>query len=338
MIVDNIKELLEGQAKELITSLETQIEEQAIENQKLEAEQEEVNSKLYWLNLENEQLKKEIGSINTISKLMKVSDNNLDDALNLFGFIPFHNYNDGMNKVPAWFKCLIKYYDQKEKLFEIYDLLKVSYPQYAKNIKLPYEYNEDELDILFENLGNLYVCNGEIFDNNLGFWYREAAPFQFDITRNLKHNYAQLPWQFILKNPLLLTEKYFNKIVDAIKRNASHACYFCELHKYQDLTEDQITMIAKMVLNNNCDWEIYRKFLERSVSLIKDKNILNRLLASASTNSYSGFYWKKFPFEYQLKFIGMQKDLRSKINLVFESDMANAEKANYIADLANKSS
>jgi predicted nuclease with TOPRIM domain len=122
MIVDNIKELLEGQAKELITSLETQIEEQAIENQKLEAEQEEVNSKLYWLNLENEQLKKEIGSINTISKLMKVSDNNLDDALNLFGFIPFHNYNDGMNKVPAWFKCLIKYYDQKEKLlkFTIY--------------------------------------------------------------------------------------------------------------------------------------------------------------------------------------------------------------------------
>ena len=96
-----------------------------------------------------------------------------------------------------WFLNLITYWSNKDVLFKIYDILNIKYPKWAMSIQIPYEWGQDLIDLWFNTLSNHCVCNGCIFDNNLGFWLGEYQ--NRTVEENLKKQYSDVPWQLVLK-------------------------------------------------------------------------------------------------------------------------------------------
>ena len=333
MIIENIKDILEKETKDLIEGLENKIEEDSKRLYDLENQYYDSQSKNAMLLLQLEEYKAKDNSINTIKSMLKVEDENILDILPLLGFVPVDKTRSGMNEPPLWFVLLVKFYNEKERLFKVLDIFDISYPKYAKNIKMPYEYNEEELDVLFDNMNNLFVCNGEMLDNNLGFWYNEGKQFLFDAKKLLKNNYSEIPWQFILKNPLLLTKKYFDKIIFCLNKD-SNSDMFYHLCWYQELNKDQINRLAKKLLERKEKWyQQHTRFIEHNLAKIDNEVILDMMFEKVAPDDYGVFSWKKFPKSYQVRFIKNQIGLQKQIEKVFSSKLTEEEKVELIAEL-----
>jgi hypothetical protein len=162
--------------------------------------------------------------------------------------------NCGVTTASSWFFNLIKYWGQRQLLFKIYDLVGIKYPKWALTCEIPYEWDQNKIDLWFNTLKNHYVCNGAIYECNLGFWQREYQGKT--VEQNLNKQYSDVPWNLVLKNPLLLEDNNFDKILKAIKskNQSSHAQYFTMLPRYQTLTKPQLESFIKVVAkqsNNN---------------------------------------------------------------------------------------
>lgn len=194
---------------------------------------------------------------------------------------------------PNWFLDMIRYWDNKEHVLSVYAWLGVTFPTWLESFKMPFDWNEDELGVFFEYLGKQYVCNSEIYGNNIHFWYREQARYGFDVYNSLtKPAYADTPWQFVLRNPLLNTLKYVNQIAKAISRKEAHSQYFLSIDKYQKLSDPCLSILANNILNldklNSYVLKEYGKFLLRSraVHLIYNAQTMVFLTSYVTKDAY----------------------------------------------------
>jgi hypothetical protein len=249
-----------------------------------------------------------------------VSKINKDNIEHLFEFLltKTHNEEDSMD-CPVWLKLLVNYYNDKELVLKLLNIAKVDYPDYAKTIRLPYEWNEQELDLFFDTMHNHYVCNGAIYRANLGFWYREWQYGKFDIEKGLSHNYSQVPWQFLLKNPLLNSEKYAHKMASEINRG-NHGTYFIEVFDYQKLDSEIKNIIFREIkkLPEMSRWNFY-KLMERNLDSLSEEwmnKYFNTLVKEDGYNIIDKI--NKLPKEYIYKFLRQHKnvfEVLPKINL-----------------------
>ena len=197
--------------------------------------------------------------------------------------------NNEVTKAPVWFLNLIVYWSNKDLLLQIYDLVGIKYPQWAIEFRIPYEWNQEEIDVWFQTLGNHYVCNGAIYENNLGFWLSEMqgkTPIQ-----SMRRQYSDIPWNLFLKNPLLLEEDNFSKVVNAIS-DGNHGIYFSMLPEYQKLSVEQIERLAIPVSKNRyiSEWNsTSRKALNKILSeLPLTSTIWDTLFDDGKLNNYNG--------------------------------------------------
>jgi hypothetical protein len=265
-----------------------------------------------------------------MSIIKKFDKSNLLEVLSYFGFnqinSPSQQFNDD---APQWFLAYVAYYDQKEDLIELFGELGIKYPSWIRSIKMPYEYNEEELQLVFNTLHKMYVCNGQIFGTNLGFWYRDWFRYKFNVKDSLNNvTYAELPWQLLLKNPLLKEDKWFNQILEVLEKGKSHSEYFLRLYKYQKLTKEHIESLIKAYSLSNPKYKNsdHDELLKCALSTFKSYNAAKVTQDKMSERSHSSYYFTNYPEEYQVLFILQQDKVGKQVELISRSTLKEEKK------------
>ena len=219
-------------------------------------------------------------------------------------------------EVPIWLGCVVEYYSNRDTIIDILRLLDIEVPENIEKFRLPQDWTEEELDIVFDTMDKHYVCNGCIYEDNLRFW----EPYVFDSVYDICYSqyHSEIPWQFLLRNPLLKKEKYLKQIGKMFCKpknvyRSDSWLYFAKITDYLTLTDDEIKIIL-----DNIDYTYYDgKDHDLELLLIKNIHLINnevflRVLYEYHKNSYSFQYTNamlKMPYEFIIQYMKDRKDL-----------------------------
>ena len=266
----NNKETIEKQ-ENLITSLKDKNNQLELENDNLKQ-----STKIEGLFLEN------------------FNKQNIGMLINTLPYKKVESVNSGMyvDELNPVFKLVFEYYNDKSEILAICDKFNIEYPKWFKDYKMPYDYDEKAVKLFIKHLGNAYVCNGCIYNENIGFFYNELRGQDGDEYKLIKHQYHDIPWQLFLRNSLLQQESIWNEILEALKSHKEHAYYFYKLDKYQTLSEDKIVQLFNLAIKDR--FEEAKDFIKRHTELIhKYPKIENRYIDKIGYN-WSTYHYSLF--------------------------------------------
>lgn len=264
---------------------------------------------------ENRELKKQcktasdnLGQVSTISMFVNLLKTSLDKPDKIYTFLDLlykKDYNEDVHDTPLWIGALTQYYSHKSEIINLLRLLNVKLPPGVENFRLPIDWTEEELDIFFGTMYNHSNCNGSTYEGNLRFW----SPFAMDSVDTMcKHNYSEIPWQYVLRNPRLKQEKYLAQIGQHATGRSYHWVYFYKIDKYLELSEKEIGIIINNIDVGNfaCkDSQTINEFLLRNIQYIANPVLLDKMYAKYH-NSYDFKYNKtilKMPYSYIQKWV-----------------------------------
>lgn len=246
---------------------------------------------------ENEELQKSINDITSQN-----NDNNLFDSIwgsiknNLVKKVPPEEQLAKNNKIydflsliydkdyvekldantPLWIGILTQWYSHKNEMIQIMHSLGIPTPYNVFNFRLPVDWTEEELDTFFDTIYNHTNCNGCTYEGNLRFWNDSSLQ---DVRTQCTRSYSEIPWQYVLRNPLLKNKKYLAAIgKGAYISKCSNYFKFFKLETYQELTDEQIKVIIdnmeyqKMNKSDEID-----RFLLKHIDLISNENFLDKI-------------------------------------------------------------
>ncbi len=270
----------------------------------------------------------------------KINKENISELIKHLNLESISISFDGMheNEIPQWFKLIVKYYPDKDKIFTLFDLFDIEYPQWAKSYKLPFDYSEDELNMIFSKLYKMYVCNGCIYDHNMGFHYTYISRYKGNLQRLFEEeSCVEIPWNLLLLNPLLIQDEYFKLIVESIAKKESHSEYFFKIQDYQQISDKQAKELFNYLPKKKL-FEVHRAFVKNNASLISTNSDLAEEFKDQMTdNQYGDFYYLNFPFEYQKEFI-LKSNFRtdSKIEMINKLNINKEDKMKLVVELTSK--
>ncbi|PLR99543.1 hypothetical protein [Bacillus sp. T33-2] len=243
------------------------------------------------------------------------------------------------DRIPVWFKLLCTYYRDKERLFTLMDMLNIEYPIWAKSFKMPFDYGKEELDLVFNHMGKMYVCNGQIFSGNMGFYYTYQNRYKGELKLLFnRESYVEIPWNLLLQNPLLTTDEYFSKIIKVLQDKSSHSEYFFMIQNYQELTDDQINMMVEQLPTTHF-YDYHTNFLSKNKGIFKiRKDLAVKFKDRIRNNHYSEFHYLNYPVDMQKEFVLNESDRHSRygFELVQSMDISNKEKVQLLSEIALK--
>ena len=270
-------------------------------NEQLKIENIQLSEELFTLEKRLQEVEENI----VRSTLMNVIINNIKTTINnatnkdkkIYDFLDLifqKDYEEEVHNVPLWIGALTQYYSNKNIVIKILRLFDIKLPDGIENFRLPVDWNEDELDIFFDTIYNHVNCNGCVFEGNLRFWGTRSL--ENVKTQCYSEFYSEIPWQYVLRNPLLKNKKYLEKIgKNAFK--SSNWEKFYEIDKYLDLSDEEIKIIL-----NNIDYtklsnkDSIKDFVMRNLKLIENNDFLEQI--------YILFY-KSYDFKYNKKILEM---------------------------------
>ncbi len=261
-MIDRIKEMIDEEVLLATESIQRQNESLSKTNKEL---REDIKLK--------DVLIKDLQKGDLFSKYAKnVNNSNIGQFLTfIFSEVDNPCGNSEVTKAPEWFYNVVKYWSNKDLVLKIYDMVGIQYDRWIHTAKMPYEWNQQQCDLFLLHIGNHFVCNGAIYDNNLGYWlgkYKNRT-----IEQNIMTSYSEIPWQLVLKNPLWLQEENFNNMLRVFNR--SHGLYFIPIYKYQSLSEKQLEILAEKLID---------------IKYTSDRHLGN-ILVKIPSDSY---VWEKF--------------------------------------------
>ena len=202
---------------------------------------------------------------------------------------------------PLWLGVLTEYYSHKDSIIEMFNVYNIKIPNDITNFRLPIDWNEEELDIFFDTMRNHYNCNSNFFQYNLGHWGSDSLK---PVKEQCKKNYSDLPWQYILRNPLLKTVKYLKIIGQKITE--THGSNLTSIDNYQNLDESQIKIILENLdytkltglKNNNVG-----NFILKYIHLIDNDDFLDKIYPFVKKQWKEFNYIKNMKSEYIKKYL-----------------------------------
>ena len=232
--------------------------------------------------------------VNRIKNTIENADDKKDRIYTFLNCIFKKDYEEDVTDTPLWIGALTQFYSNKETVLKILRMFHVDLPKNVENFRLPIDWDEKELDMFFDTIYNHVNCNGCTFDRNLRFWGRGSLSDAE--TQCYQSNYSEIPWQYVLRNPLLKKEKY----LEQIGKNAYASCNWKNFYKiqcYLDLTEKEIKIILNNIdytkLKNNDE---VAAFVLNNLKYIENDDFMKKI--------YSLFH-NSYAFEYQMKIIEM---------------------------------
>lgn len=287
-------------------------------NAKLLAENEALKAKVDSLTTELDNAKRATSESDINVKVLQLFKNkflkNNADKTSVYTLLKLlfeKDYEEDLYNVPLWLGVLTQYYSHKNEAIEILRALDVNLPDNVETFRLPLDWTEEELDIFFSTMYNHINTNMCIYESNLCYWAPTALrSVEYQCC---KTNHSNIPWQYILRNPLLKKEKYLTQIGSKMFTKLSLAwSNFAKIDKYLDLNEQELDCIIKNVdatqIKNAGDDNLY--FLLTHLNLIKREDLLDAIY-DRMENSYAFRSNHKFfdmPFKYVERWCKDHKD------------------------------
>jgi hypothetical protein len=191
----------------------------------------------------------------------------------------------GSDSTPIWFYLAIKYYKNRDLVYNMFKLFGFDVPEWMTQFKLPHEWTSEQLICYCDTIHNHYMTNGKTFDaDNIQYWYREQVAGWGTRSGNrilkpmeqMKHCYSDIPWQFTLKNPKWVTNKtVFEKLLTTMAADESNANYFLEIDQYcpVKMTKEQLRQFSTAVIKSKRSQdERVAHFIERNMMNLEIDN------------------------------------------------------------------
>ena len=232
------------------------------------------------------------------------------------------DYNEGTYDTPVWLGVVAQWYSHRRELIALMRVLRVKLPDNIDLFRLPMDWTEEELDIMFQYMHNHSNTNNEVFENNLRFWgeasLRSVKEQCTGCHRDSAWHTSNLPWQYVLRNPNLKKEKFLRLIGENLFCTSRHFDNFCMLEKYQALTKEERGIIISSIAPEtavNCDsTKTVIKFCKENMRLIKDRKLLDFICSTVTSYEieYSSLPYK-MPFDTLLELCKKHSDWIVKI-------------------------
>lgn len=274
----------------------------------------------------------------------KLQESNLRQLFNMIGlnrnkFTLYGGMND--EKIPEWFKLYWDFYPDREQVLNYFDLFSVKYDKRISNLEMIQEASKEFVLSFVKDTSNRYICNGQIFDGNGGFYYESLTGNQFkiqDIITNRKSFSSYIPWQYLLANPNMLDEEVFDEMCKHIKKKTSNSWYYFDIIKYQKLSDEQLKKMAMLLPNRQCDfYDCHKNFIKLNANIIKDCPwLVKNFKSEINSNKYSPFFFANYPDKMQIDFIKKTSDFKTRLQYVKESSLNKDLKLELMDELYNK--
>ena len=299
----------------LCNNVKSEVDEIMARNAQLTEENEELKKKSK--SFENIAIErtKSLNDSGTVLKMLKYLKNSLDDekVYSLFELMFEKDFEENLYEVPLWLGVLTQYYSHKDDAIEFLKILGIDLPNGVEKFRLPIDWTEQELDIFFDTMYNHVNCNCCVYEGNLRFWGKNSLVSVKDQCKTT--HYDEIPWQYVLRNPLLKKEKYLEQIgkhmISTFPSDYNWS-KFSKIDEYLELEPKELKVIF-----NNLNYQLWAnknkditKFILRHIDLIDNKNFLNKVYDFCH-NSYDFKYTNKIldmPFEYIKKWCLANED------------------------------
>lgn len=270
---------------------------------------------------ENELISKQNDEFQTKNKVRAISDMAIQIIVNRISETNVYKiieslftktFTESKYEAPLFWSTYVNYYNDRKDVVSLLRFAGVKIPDELESIILPHEWNEELLDKFFDTMSTHYNCNGTMYQDNLRFWTYQMAAHPFD--NEYFTCYDEIPWQFVLRNPLLNSQKYAVKIAEEMNKG-DHGIFFSKICVYQELNHDVLqTIIDNLKVPNN---RMVIDFLTEHVELVTDKKILNKLFLTFSSNKYGTIKnILRMPQEYQEKYVKSLDNPEKMINFL----------------------
>lgn len=266
----------------LCNNVKSEVDEIMVRNAQLTEENEELKKKSK--SFENIAIErtKSLNDSGTVLKMLKYLKSSLDDkkVYSLFDLMFEKDFVEDLYEVPLWLGVLTQYYSHKDDAIEFLKILGIDLPNGVEKFRLPIDWTEQELDIFFDTMHNHVNCNGCVYASNLRFWGKNSLMSVKDQCK--KTHYDEIPWQYVLRNPLLKKEKYLEQIgkhMICTLPSDYNWSKFSQIDKYLELEPKELKVIF-----NNLNYQLWvnqdkniTNFILRHINLIDNKNFLNKV-------------------------------------------------------------
>lgn len=204
-----------------------------------------------------------------------------DTLLNFLSYFWKADYAENSCDVPLWLIALTNYYSHKNEVIEFLKILNIKIPKNIDNFRLPIDWTEAEMDIFFTTVYNHYNCNGCTYERNLKFWGTFSLG---SVEEQCNRHYSEIPWQFILRNPVLKKKKFLRQIGEHFMDKYSNWKNFLKVDEYLSLTNDEIKTIIDNIDFVEMSWDginknfmNHKNFLLRNINLIQNPVFLDKI-------------------------------------------------------------
>lgn len=271
---------------------------------------------------ENEELRKENRELKNIaasnekllseSKIMMMLVDNIkqfkDDKDKIYKFLSCifeKDYEENTYDTPLWIGALTQYYSHKDEVLQLLKIIDVKLPNGVENFRLPIDWTEEEMDIFFSTMSNHVNCNNCVYKDNLRFWSINALDtVECQCKKTL---YDEIPWQYVLRNPVLKKEKYLKQIGEHFTDKYFNNWYkFEEITEYLKLSDEEIKVIIDNIDKVLLTPEMAAlDFIFKNLNLVTDKVMLKKIY-DYYKDSYDFKYGNKLfdmPYEYTKKWV-----------------------------------
>lgn len=297
--------------EQICNSIETEINDIKENNQYLVKQNAEVlkkNTELSYevhnLNDEIKQLKQNIEEnkflVSLINSIKTSKGEDFERKIFQFLDIVFKTeYEENWQDVPIWLHALTQYYSHKEEIIRFLKSMgtKVMLPKNVENFRLPIDWTEEEMDIFFENIYKHVNCNGCSYKDNLRFWSISSLLSVRD--QCVQQTYSEIPWQYVLRNPILKKEKYLKQIGEHLTDDYANWYKFEKIQDYLDLNEEEIKIILE-----NINYVLLTSktaamdFAFKNIKLVENEIILDKVFVHYKDSYVMPEKILEFPYAY----------------------------------------
>lgn len=317
--INELKDCLRDSVRQEIQDQITQLQR---ENKKLKEENDDLRNKNKSIEYENKGLLSTNKVLNILTD--KISEENIYKIIQVI--FP-KTFNEKTNDCPEFWSTYVNYYCNRKDVITLLKYANVKIPSELENIILPHDWNEELLDKFFDTMYKHVNCNGCTYEGNLRYWsYRMAAnPFS-------NSSYDEIPWQFVLRNPLLNSEKYALKIAKAMNEGYN-GLKFKEICSYQHLSKEILKLIVdKLVVKEKSDKAIF-DFLINHIEFVSDMERLDILYPEIEYRWHCYDAVLKMPKEYQMKYAMSISRMEDRIEFLNKTNLSKEEKSQILGSI-----
>jgi hypothetical protein len=309
----DINELVSGEIREKISSLEATIEAQAKTIRDQRAEIQSISLQIV-RDRDSIALSEALcATYSSITDSIEGGERKYDTDDKKYSFIAccmelvygrrpvYQKYRNG----GRYQRAAVQFHPWKDELLSIVRVLEPKDSANWKSIpgfKMPWEWSIDAIRKWASNPP--YSTNGSMFD--LLYWTGGAA---------------NAPFHLVMKSPRFSDESVFSAAIDAIKAGRGESDSLFRLTEFNTgLGEDKIKRLVEValeILPKRNPHSCVHGFLTRHMSSLGDLELRELLQFAQHGNQYSNYFWLRFPEKYQkiylmewvLHFEGIQKAL-----------------------------